>query len=145
MRHDSDHLRYQSVPLRLCLTLDGVECTCSNDFIREGIRLTPDCIINEAHWFAITLSIHTQTTTDNKTTMEEAVSSCPIYVPRAMSDERGSNGGDILDAETKRSLLTLVLVLTLDDLSRSAVLFNSLRLLSATNHDGKTHLILILT
>ena len=121
--------------MRLCLTLDGVECTCSNDFIREGIRLTPECIINEAHWFAITLSIHSHTT-DNNTTTEEAVSSCPIYVPPAMPDERETNGGNIREIVNKRSLLTLVLVLTLDDLSRSAVLFNSLRLLSAADNDG---------
>ena len=119
--------------------MDGVECTCSNDFIREGIRLAPDCITNEAHWFAVTLSMQSQTT-NNETTMEEAVSSCPIYVPLAIPDDKESNGREILDVDIQRSLLTLVLVLTLDDLSRSAVLFNSLRLLSAADNDGKSNL-----
>lgn len=117
--NEDDHQRARNLSLRLCLTVNGKECTCCDDFLEAGIRLESKCTSDAAHWFAVTLTSKAAIAvgTDSQSI---SVTSYPIHVP-PIADGFTSEAVSTVDT------ITLVLPLTLDDLSRSAVLFNSLQ------------------
>lgn len=108
-------LRFGSInSSKLCITVNGVICNC--DYGNDGLYIEPRCL--PIDWRKIWLSViiiegdtHTATR--------------PIIVRnRAVSTGMNDDGG--LSETRSSSKITLVLPLTLDDISRFLILINSL-------------------
>jgi hypothetical protein len=116
----------------LCLTVNGRECKCYDSYMTETIIFSKECTVDEFHWFAITITT---------SSLKSAAISYPILVPSNkeisyqdkliklnMSDQStlisSERSATFYDSVT--NMITLVLPVTIDDISRCIVLFNSL-------------------
>ena len=117
------HIQYPSqemLPLldnlqQLCFTLNGRSCKCFSDFLAKEVTLPTECISDDHYWFAVTLSAPL---------VNSSVKfiSYPILIPSRRAFDGYEQNPDI-------GLISLVLPVTLDDLSRCAILLKSLRLI----------------
>lgn len=120
------HIQYPSQEIlhslndfsELCFTLNGKSCKCFPDFLVKEVTLPTECISDDHYWFAVTLSA--------PFAYSSAIFiSDPIFIP-----SRGRNDGNLRYQQNFDSdQISLVLPVTLDDLSRCAILLRSLRLI----------------
>ena len=116
---------------KLCLTIDARNCKCYHDYFEEDILLPLECISDESFWFAFTV---VPTSAKERLSSGVRAISSPLFIPSrdgrtiisSLNTTQLLEPIDRLFNET--SMITLVLPVTLDDLSRCAILLNSLQL-----------------
>ena len=118
------HIQYPSQEMlqsmdnlqQLCFTLNGRSCKCFSDFLIKEVTLPTECISDDHYWFAVTLSVPL-------VNGSAKFISYPISIPsREVFDGHQQN--------PDMGLISLVLPVTLDDLSRCAILLKSLSLIA---------------
>lgn len=118
----------------LCLTVNGKECKCYDSYLTADIIFPSECTVDESHWFAVTVTIPSLSS-------KSAAISYPLLVPSnndnlqhdklmnvsvqstLVPGEHNNNLQNLV-----KNMITLVLPVTSDDVSRCVVLFNSLLL-----------------
>ena len=120
---------------KLCLTIDARTCKCYHNFLVEDILLPSECISDESFWFAFTI---VPTSAGEKLSRAVRAISTPLFIPSR--DVRSNiNSSKMVSDKTQlmepidrlyneASQITLVLPVILDDLSRCAILLNTLQL-----------------
>ena len=134
---NTDEVRWTRGYSKLCLTIDGRACKCYEDYLTSDIVLPTECISNRSHWFALVIM---PLSLDINGLFGIRTISHPLFVPALESSHTPDSWNENqrpphqLPFENLKliedSKITLILPVTIDDLSRCAVLFQSLQLMS---------------
>ena len=134
---NTDEVRRTRGYTKLCLTIDGRACKCYEDYLTSDIVLPTECISNRSHWFALVIM---PLSLDINGLFGIRTISHPFFVPALESSHtpdfwnQNQRPPHQLPFQNLKliedSQITLILPVTIDDLSRCAVLFQSLQLMS---------------
>lgn len=106
--------RLSSASLRLCSLINGLICTCYDEAIYDtNVYISPDCFRMDKFWYSVLLYDQSSMINDPSFLLSNA-----IFVP-AMNDTSAA-----IDKPIKQ--VTMILPLTLNDLARSILLFESI-------------------